>query len=94
MFMKFKTPFWSKPSDTNPRPIKYGPYRPNNPQWEDMDTYETEKMGATGITDQHLKQVNSIKIHETSQAKLATAFRSTGVNLGVYDTLRVPGLSN
>ena len=58
VFMKFKTPFWSKPSDANPRPIKYGPYWPNNPQWEEMDTYEKEKMGATGITDKHLKQVN------------------------------------
>lgn len=58
VFLKFKTPFWSKSENNLASPIKYGPLgATKNMSWADFDQFKDQKMGATGITDHHLKQI-------------------------------------
>jgi len=47
VFMKFKTPFWSKSSNNKAKPIMYG----------DPKDFPGKRMGGTGITDNHLEQI-------------------------------------
>lgn len=50
IFLKFKSPFWSKKENNNALPILFGKYD------------GTKKLGATGISDKHLRTVTLFKV--------------------------------
>ena len=70
VFLKFKTPFWAKKENNLAEPILYGKlpvekkYTSSSWTIKNNDLEEKPKMGATGKTDGHLKQVNFILFYK------------------------------
>ena len=64
VFLKFKTPFWAKKENNLAEPILYGKLPAeklyNSSSTKKNNQEKKPKMGASGRTDGHLKQVHFI----------------------------------
>ena len=61
VFLKFKTPFWAKKENNLAEPILYGKL-PSSTKKNNQE--KKPKMGASGRTDGHLKQVHFISSYK------------------------------
>ena len=62
VFLKFKTPFWAKKKNNLAEPILYGKLSEGPEEQENQE--KRPKMGGTGKTDGHLRQVNFILFYK------------------------------